>query len=275
MKYRSMIALLLAVLMLCSMAACSSEDEPKKNATTQGTEAEGATDGATKETNTTVGSAMSTTDSNTAIMGSTIVLEVVTTKATTTMKKPTTTKKPTATKTEATTTVAGSTTTKQPAGTGVTATTKKSTSAIKTTATSGKATTTVKNTTTQTSAATGVQVGPLVLTIEDYHGNGYMYRDVSVENPNYMLKLTAAEDLVSVRLMSFNADTTKPESVLRTLRALRKGDTQYIYTYVSEAAPVRGIACTDTTGKNRYFVFCYSGRGDGAPVYLEEIRVGH
>lgn len=93
-----------------------------------------------------------------------------------------------------------------------------------------------------------------------------VYKDASVSETNYTLKLTAVADLTQMQLISINPETSMPDAALHTFSGLKKGESQYLLTYVNDANPTRGIVCTDTRGKKWYYVFLYSGKS--GRVYL-------
>ena len=99
------------------------------------------------------------------------------------------------------------------------------------------------------------------------------YNDASVEESNYTLKLTAIADLTQVQLISINPETSKPDAILHGFSGLKKGQSQYLLTYVNDAAPTRGIVCTDTQGKRWYYAFLCSGKS--GHVYLGSFDPEH
>lgn len=123
-------------------------------------------------------------------------------------------------------------------------------------------------TTTSTTESAEVKF-PLTLTVEKYQGEGQMYKDVSVTEVNYTLKLTANTDLKQLRLLSINPDTSLPDKALHTLTALKKGESQYVLTYINDAAPNRGVLCTDTKGNAHYYLFAFSAQSGS--IELKEI----
>ncbi len=107
----------------------------------------------------------------------------------------------------------------------------------------------------------------VTLTLENkIPANSRVYQDKSAGEPNYTLKLTAETDLAQIQLISLNPETGSPEAVLTTLPALKKGNSQYILTYVNDANPNRGIVCTDRQGVKWYYSFLHSGQS--GRVYL-------
>ncbi len=263
MKYRSILALVLAVLMLASLVGCATPSQ---------------TDGETVST-----TADPHAGHNHATEGTTS-----TTEGTTTTEGATTT-----TKTAATTTVdphAGhnhatkgtATTTADPhAGHNHATKNTETTEARVTESTTAKKSTPSKTTTTTEKGATTTlsmeQKFPLSVKVEKYQGQGHLYRDATVEEANYSLKFTAAIDLTQVRLVSLDPDTGRPDKTLQTLSALKKGESLYLLTYVNDAVPARGIACVDTEGRVSYFAILFSGQTGSitlgrieAPVMAED-----
>ena len=172
-----------------------------------------------------------------------------------------TTEAPTSEKTTTTTTTRTTTTTTESTGTTTKATEKTSKVTEKT---SKKTTTTTAGLTTD---------APLTLTLEKYHGEGHLYKDATVPETNYSLKLTANVDLVNLRLISIDPETATPDASLRTLTPLKKGESQYVLTYVNDANPNRGVVCVDKQGNTYYYAFVYSG--NSGRVYLGLLKVTH
>jgi len=86
-----------------------------------------------------------------------------------------------------------------------------------------------------------------------------VYRDSTVKETNYTLKLTAEADLIAVQLISIDPDTGKTGSILHSLSPLAKGESQYLQLYVNDAVATRGIICTDASGKRWHYALMYSG----------------
>lgn len=216
------------------------------------TETTKATEEVTETTSTTEAPTSEKTTKTTAESTSTTKVTEETGKATEAVTEATsTTEAPTSEKTTTTTTESTGTTTK--------ATEKTS----KVTEKTSKKTTTAGLTTD----------APLTLTLEKYHGEGYLYKDATVPETNYSLKLTANVDLVNLRLISIDPETATPDASLRTLTPLKKGESQYVLTYVNDASPNRGIVCVDKQGNTYYYAFVYSG--NSGRVYLGLLKVTH
>ena len=100
-----------------------------------------------------------------------------------------------------------------------------------------------------------------------------VFRDTTAGEPNYTLKLTAGTDLTQMQLISLDSESGKPNGQVRSFPALKKGESQYILTYINDANANRGIACTDSTGKTWVYAFLYSG--NSGRVYLGFDKASH
>ena len=104
--------------------------------------------------------------------------------------------------------------------------------------------------------------------------------DTLVAAYNDSLKLTANQDLRTVRFTTVDPDSLKLDETLYVLPSLTQGESLYICTYVNDAIPNRGIACTDQTGITHEYHITDSGK-DGSvgltriekPVNTEPIPV--
>lgn len=125
--------------------------------------------------------------------------------------------------------------------------------------TDGKDTPTTTTTTTRDEQA----VAPLTPVEGEAPEGSYWHVDDTVESTNYTVVLRADTDLTNLCFLELGADEPIVEQTLHVLPAVHTGDHWAIETYINDAVPNRGIACTDKNGKTYYYAFTWSGK-DGS-----------
>ena len=133
-----------------------------------------------------------------------------------------------------------------------------------------------KDTPTTTTTQTQQETAPLTLVEGEvdpellcYH---FMDKDALEQNEELILK--ANVDLTNVQILELNATSPTIGKVLFTQPIHHAGQYWCIHTYVNDAVPNRGVACTDENGKTYYYAIAYSMKGDGSPsLSLTELNV--
>ena len=133
-----------------------------------------------------------------------------------------------------------------------------------------------KDTPTTTTTQTQQETAPLTLVEGEvdpellcYH---FMDKDALEQNEELILK--ANVDLTNVQILELNATSPTIGKVLFTQPIHHAGQYWCIHTYVNDAVPNRGVACTDEDGKTYYYAITYSMKGDGSPsLSLTELNV--
>ena len=133
-----------------------------------------------------------------------------------------------------------------------------------------------KDTPTTTTTQTQQETAPLTLVEGEvdpellcYH---FMDKDALEQNEELILK--ANVDLTNVQILELNATSPTIGKVLFTQPIHHAGQYWCIHTYVNDAVPTRGVACTDESGKTYYYAITYSMKGDGSPsLSLTELNV--
>ena len=91
---------------------------------------------------------------------------------------------------------------------------------------------------------------------------------------DHAVLLKANAPLTELRFLALNPDPPTVDKVLCSHDSLDEGRYWAIHTYINDAVPNRGIACTDENGKTYYYAIAYSMKGDGSPsLSLTELNV--
>lgn len=118
-------------------------------------------------------------------------------------------------------------------------------------------------TTTTTTVRDEQAVAPLTPVEGEAPEGSYWHVDDTVESTNCTVVLRANTDLTNLCFLELGADEPIVEQTLHVLPAVHTGDHWAIETYINDAVPNRGIACTDKNGKTYYYAFTWSGK-DGS-----------
>ena len=82
---------------------------------------------------------------------------------------------------------------------------------------------------------------------------------------DHAVLLKANAPLTELRFLALNPDPPTVDKVLFGHDSLDEGRYWAIHTYINDAVPNRGVACTDEEGKTYYYAITYSMKGDGSP----------
>ena len=137
-----------------------------------------------------------------------------------------------------------------------------------------KAKTDDKGKDTPTTTTTNQQeVAPISLLEGKIPSDCYWYEDADAIGRNMAVMVQANVDLTELSWLALNPDPPIVERVLYT-RTLNKDEVWTVNTYINDAVPNRGIACTDKDGKTYYYAITYSMKGDGSPsLSLKELDI--
>lgn len=130
---------------------------------------------------------------------------------------------------------------------------------------------TTTTTTTTTTAHTEQPMAPLTLVEDASPEVCYWYNDTAAVDTNETLVLRANTDLTKVQFVSLFPDAFVVDEVLYTLPVFEEFTFLCINTYINDAVPNRGVACTDKEGKTYYYAITYSGK-DGS-ISLTELNI--
>lgn len=130
---------------------------------------------------------------------------------------------------------------------------------------------TTTTTTTTTTAHTEQPMAPLTLVEDASPEVCYWYNDTAAVDTNETLVLRANTDLTKVQFVSLFPDAFVVDEVLYTLPVFEEFTFLCINTYINDAVPTRGVACTDKEGKTYYYAITYSGK-DGS-ISLTELNI--
>ena len=133
-----------------------------------------------------------------------------------------------------------------------------------------KADTDGKDTPTTTTTAPEQTVAPLTLMEGKIPGDCLWCPDPTAIAQEHVVMLKANRNLIDVRFLTLNPDPPTVGETVYTYPSLTEGQIVAFYTYINDAVPNRGIACTDANGKTYYYAFTWSGK-DGS-VSLTEIE---
>lgn len=128
-------------------------------------------------------------------------------------------------------------------------------------------TTATTTTTTQAEQA----IAPIELVEGELPTDAIVHRDTDAVDTNEIVLLKANTNLTDLRFLALGANTPMVEKVLFTLPSLSEGLHWAIHTYINDAAPNRGVACTDQEGKTYYYAIVWSGK-DGS-LSLQELAI--
>ncbi len=126
-------------------------------------------------------------------------------------------------------------------------------------------------TTTTTATVTEQEAAPLTLVKDAAPEGSYWHVDDTVEYTNYTVVLRANTDLTNLCFLQLGAQEPIVEQTLHVRPTVDTGDHWAIETYINDAVPNRGIACTDKNGKTYYYAFTWSGK-DGS-ISLTELNI--
>lgn len=127
-----------------------------------------------------------------------------------------------------------------------------------------KAKTDDKGKDTPTTTTNQQEVAPISLLEGEIPSDCYRYEDASIADHNVAVTVQANVNLVEFSWLALNPDPPTVERVLYT-RTLNKDEIWTVNTYINDAVPNRGIACTDKDGKTYYYAVTYSMKGDDSP----------
>jgi len=127
--------------------------------------------------------------------------------------------------------------------------------------------------TTTTTTATTQEVAPVELVEGEIPSDCYRTEDISAPARNVAVMIKANVNLTDIQWLALNPDLPTLDQVLDH-RALKKDEIWAVNTYINDAVPNRGIACTDENGKTYYYAITYSMKGDGSPTLgLTELNI--
>ena len=127
---------------------------------------------------------------------------------------------------------------------------------------------------TATTTTTKQEIAPIELVEGKIPSDCYWTEDASSHARNMAVMMKANVNLTDVQWLALNPDPPTLDQVLDH-RALKKGEIWTVNTYINDAVPNRGIACTDENGKTYYYAITYSMKGDGSPsTSLTALNIG-
>ena len=126
-------------------------------------------------------------------------------------------------------------------------------------------------TTTTTVATPEPEIAPLTLVEGEVPTDAILHRDTYAVDTNEIVLLKANTDLTDLRFLALGASVPTVEKELFSLPSLSEGLHWAIHTYVNDAIPTRGVACTDEDGKTYYYAITWSGK-DGS-ISLTEFDI--
>lgn len=117
---------------------------------------------------------------------------------------------------------------------------------------------------TATTTTTKQEIAPIELVEGKIPSDCYWTEDASSPARNMAVMMKANVNLTDIQWLALNPD---PPTIDRMLyqRSLKKGEIWTVNTYINDAVPNRGVACTDENGKTYYYAIAYSMKGDGSP----------
>lgn len=128
-------------------------------------------------------------------------------------------------------------------------------------------------TTTPSTTTPEPDVVPIELIEGEIPDDCYRTEDISTPARNMAVMMKANVNLTDVRWLALNPDPPTIDRVLSN-HSLNKGEIWTVNTYINDAVPNRGIACTDENGKTYYYAITYSMKGDGSPsISLTELNI--
>ena len=122
-----------------------------------------------------------------------------------------------------------------------------------------------KDTPATTTTQTQQETAPLTLMEGEAPEGSYWHVDDTVDSTNYTVALKANVDLTDLCFLQLGADDPVVEQTLHVQTVLNEGDYWAIETYLNDAVPNRGVACTDKDGKVYYYAIACSMKGDNSP----------
>lgn len=131
-----------------------------------------------------------------------------------------------------------------------------------------------KDTPTTTTTQAEQATAPLTLVEDASPEVCYRYDDTAVADANETVVLLANTDLTNLQFVSLYNEDLSVDEVLYALPVFEEATFLCINTYINDAVPNRGIACTDKDGKTYYYAITYSMKGDGSPsLSLKELDI--
>ena len=123
---------------------------------------------------------------------------------------------------------------------------------------------------TATTTTTKQEIAPIELVEGKIPSDCYWTEDASSPARNMAVMMKANVNLTDIQWLALNPD---PPTIDRMLyqRSLKKGEIWTVNTYINDAVPNRGVACTDENGKTYYYAITYSGK-DGS-ISLTELNI--
>ena len=119
-------------------------------------------------------------------------------------------------------------------------------------------------TTTPSTTTPEPEVVPIELVEGEIPADCYWTEDTSFSARNVAVMMKANVNLADIRWLALNPDPPTIDRVLYN-HSLNKGEIWTVNTYINDAVPNRGIACTDENGKTYCYAIAYSLKGDGSP----------
>lgn len=128
-----------------------------------------------------------------------------------------------------------------------------------------------KNDNTTTTTQMGQDNPPISMMEGELPAGSVLHMDPDAVETNETVLLKANTDLTDLRFLALGANTPMVEKVLYTLSSIDEGQHWAIRTYINDAVPNRGVACTDKDGKTYYYAITQSGK-DGS-LSLTELDI--
>lgn len=119
-----------------------------------------------------------------------------------------------------------------------------------------------KDTPTTTTTPSEPEFVPIDLVEGKIPSDCYWTEDASSPARNVAVMIKANVNLTDVQWLALNPDPPTLDQVLDH-RALKKDEIWAVNTYINDAVPNRGVACTDESGKTYYYAITWSGK-DGS-----------
>ena len=125
--------------------------------------------------------------------------------------------------------------------------------------------------TTTTTTATTQEVAPIELVDGQIPADCLFDNDPEAIAHDHAVLLKANAPLTELRFLALNPDPPTVDKVLFGHDSLDEGRYWAIHTYINDAVPNRGVACTDESGKTYYYAIAWSGK-DGT-ISLTELNI--
>ena len=131
--------------------------------------------------------------------------------------------------------------------------------------------TTATTATTTTTTQAAQDRAPISLVEGEVPADCYRKEDASCPTHNTTVIIKANEDLADVRWLALNPDPPTVSEQLYYHFLLNEGEIWAVDTYINDAVPNRGVACTDTNGKLYYYAITWSGKDSS--LSLQELDI--